>query len=224
MGSLFPQKNAKFLQASTSEVYGDPLVHPQPESYWGNVNTIGVRSCYDEGKRAAETLVFDYSEQLGLDAKIVRIFNTYGPRMRPADGRVVSNFIVQALQGDPITVYGQGEQTRSFCHVDDTVEGIVRLFHSDFVGPVNIGNPNEFTIRKLAEIVLEETDSASTLDMLPMPIDDPRVRQPDISIARELLKWEATVSLREGIRKTLPYFKIEVESGDVRARTILDQF
>tara|TARA_B100001540_G_scaffold232490_1_gene206748 strand:- start:398 stop:832 length:435 start_codon:yes stop_codon:yes gene_type:complete len=144
--------------------------------------------------------------------------------MRPGDGRVVSNFIVQALQGDPLTIYGDGQQTRSFCHVEDTVEGIVRLFHSDFVGPVNIGNPNEFTIRKLAEIVLEETDSASTLDMLPMPIDDPRVRQPDISIARELLKWEATVSLREGIRKTLPYFKIEVESGDVRARTILDQF
>ncbi|HCK60738.1 MAG TPA: NAD-dependent dehydratase [Gemmatimonadetes bacterium] len=224
MLGLAKKKDARLLLASTSEVYGDPEVHPQPETYWGHVNPVGPRGVYDEAKRFSEAMTMAYHKYHGVDTRIVRIFNTYGPRMRPGDGRVVSNFIVQALKGDPLTIYGEGQQTRSFCHVDDTVEGIVRLFHSDFVGPVNIGNPNEFTIRKLAEIVLEETDSASTLEMLPMPVDDPQVRQPDIAIARELLQWEATVSLREGIRKTLPYFKIEVESGDARARTILDQF
>ncbi len=173
MLGLAKEKNARFLLASTSEVYGDPKVHPQPETYWGHVNPVGPRGVYDEAKRFAEAMTMAYHQYHGVDTRIVRIFNTYGPRMRPGDGRVVSNFIVQALQGDPLTVYGQGRQTRSFCHVDDTVEGIVRLFHSDCVGPVNIGNPNELTIRQLAEIVLEETESTSTLDMMPMPVDDP---------------------------------------------------
>ncbi|HAT38324.1 MAG TPA: NAD-dependent dehydratase [Gemmatimonadetes bacterium] len=217
------EKGARFLLASTSEVYGDPHVHPQPETYWGNVNPVGPRGVYDEAKRFAEAITMAYQRYHGVETGIARIFNTYGPRMRPGDGRVVSNFIVQALQGDPITVYGKGEQTRSFCHVHDAVEGIVRLFYSDYVGPVNIGNQNEYTILQLAEMVLEETKSTSPLNMLRMPVDDPKVRRPDISLARELFGWEATVSLREGIRKTLPYFKREVESRNARARTILDQ-
>jgi len=223
MLGLAKEKGARFLLASTSEVYGDPQVHPQPETYWGHVNPVGPRGVYDEAKRFAEAMTMAYHKCHNVDTRIVRIFNTYGPRMRPGDGRVVSNFIVQALQGDPITIYGEGQQTRSFCHVHDTVEGIVRLFHSECAGPVNIGNPNEFTIRQLAEIVLEETRSTSTLDTLRMPVDDPKVRRPDISLARVLLGWEATVSLREGIRMTLPYFKVEVENRDARARTILDE-
>ncbi|MDC0160796.1 SDR family oxidoreductase [Gemmatimonadales bacterium] len=223
MLGLAKEKGARFLLASTSEVYGDPQVHPQPETYWGHVNPVGPRGVYDEAKRFAEAMTMAYHKCHNVDTRIVRIFNTYGPRMRPGDGRVVSNFIVQALQGDPITIYGEGQQTRSFCHVHDTVEGIVRLFHSECAGPVNIGNPNEFTIRELAEIVLEETRSTSTLDTLRMPVDDPKVRRPDISLARVLLGWEATVSLREGIRMTLPYFKVEVESRDARARTIVDE-
>ena len=223
MLGLAKEKGARFLLASTSEVYGDPQVHPQPETYWGHVNPVGPRGVYDEAKRFAEAMTMAYHKCHNVDTRIVRIFNTYGPRMRPGDGRVVSNFIVQALQGDPITIYGEGQQTRSFCHVHDTVEGIVRLFHSECAGPVNIGNPNEFTIRELAEIVLEETRSTSTLDTLRMPVDDPKVRRPDTSLARVLLGWEATVSLREGIRMTLPYFKVEVESRDARARTIVDE-
>lgn len=213
-------KKARFLLASTSEVYGDPLVHPQPETYWGNVNPIGPRGVYDEGKRFAEAITMAYHTYHGLETRIVRIFNTYGPRMRPGDGRVVSNFIVQALRGDPLTIYGDGSQTRSFCFVKDEVEGIFRLFHSDRSAPVNIGNPNEFTIRQLADVVIEETGSDSVIEQMPLPKDDPKVRQPDITIARELLGWEPTVQLRQGIRETLPHFKAEVEAHDAKARTI----
>lgn len=213
-------KKARFLLASTSEVYGDPLLHPQPETYWGNVNPVGVRGVYDEAKRFAEAMTMAYHRHHGVDTRIVRIFNTYGPRMRPGDGRVVSNFIVQALRGDPITIYGDGSQTRSFCFVEDEVDGIYRLFASDRVDPVNIGNPVEFTIRELADIVLEETGSPSGLQKLPLPADDPKVRQPDISVARELLEWEPEVELREGIRRTVPYFQKELERHDARARTI----
>lgn len=217
---LAKAKGARFLLASTSEVYGDPDVHPQPETYWGHVNPVGPRGVYDEAKRFAEAMTMAYHTYHGVDTRIVRIFNTYGPRMRPGDGRVVSNFIVQALRGDPITIYGDGQQTRSFCYVKDEVEGIFRLFHSERVQPVNIGNPDEFTIRELAEIVLEETGSGSSLDRLPMPVDDPKVRRPDISVARTVLDWEPAVDLREGIRKTLPYFRDELERHDARARTI----
>lgn len=213
-------KGARFLLASTSEVYGDPQVHPQPETYWGHVNPVGPRGVYDEAKRFAEAITMAYHTYHGLDTRIVRIFNTYGPRMRPGDGRVVSNFIVQALRGDPITIYGDGEQTRSFCFVSDEVEGIVRLFDSDHVDPVNIGNPDEFTIRQLADIVLEASGSSSVLESLPLPVDDPKVRQPDISVAREILGWEPAVDVREGIRQTLPYFRDELERHDARARTI----
>ena len=213
-------KGARFLLASTSEVYGDPLVHPQPETYWGNVNPVGYRGVYDEAKRFAEAITMAYHRYHGVDTRIVRIFNTYGPRMRPGDGRVVSNFIVQALRGDPITIYGDGSQTRSFCFVEDEVEGIYRLFHSDRVDPTNIGNPNEFTIRELADVVLEETGSDSRIETLPLPADDPKVRRPDISIARDVLAWEPTVSLREGVRRALPYFRDELERGDAKARTI----
>ncbi|MDE0899207.1 MAG: SDR family oxidoreductase [Longimicrobiales bacterium] len=213
-------KAARFLLASTSEVYGDPLVHPQPETYWGNVNPIGPRGVYDEAKRFAEAMTMAYHTYHGLETRIVRIFNTYGPRMRPGDGRVVSNFIVQALRGDPLTIYGDGSQTRSFCYVKDEVEGIFRLFNSNRAEPVNIGNPNEFTIAELAEVVLEETSSDSTIDRLPLPTDDPKVRQPDITIARELLGWEPAVGLRSGIRETLPYFREELEHHDAKARTI----
>ena len=213
-------KGARYLLASTSEVYGDPQVHPQPESYWGHVNPIGVRGVYDEAKRFAEAMTMAYHRYHGVQTRIVRIFNTYGPRMRPGDGRVVSNFIVQALRGDPISIYGDGSQTRSFCYVEDEVDGIYRLFHSDHAEPVNIGNPKEFTIRELADVILEETGSASSLETLPLPADDPKVRQPDITAARRLLGWEPRVDLREGIRKTLPYFRAELERHDAKARTI----
>jgi dTDP-glucose 4,6-dehydratase len=194
-------KGARFLLASTSEVYGDPLVHPQPEAYWGNVNPVGVRGVYDEAKRFAEAMTMAYHRYHGVDTRIVRIFNSYGPSMRPGDGRVVSNFIVQALRGDPLTIYGDGSQTRSFCYVDDEVDGIYRLFHSNRVEPTNIGNPNEFTIRELADIVLEETGSSSKIEVLPLPADDPKVRQPDITRARQILGWEPEVTLDEGLRR-----------------------
>jgi dTDP-glucose 4,6-dehydratase len=200
-------KKARYLLASTSEVYGDPLVHPQPETYWGNVNPVGPRGVYDEAKRFAEALTMAYHRTHGVDTRIVRIFNTYGPRMRPADGRVVSNFIVQALRGEPLTVYGDGSQTRSFCYVSDEVEGIFRLFHSDRNEPVNIGNPDEFTVAELATLVLEETGGASAVVHRPLPDDDPKVRRPDITVARELLGWEPRVPLREGLRRTIPWFK-----------------
>lgn len=217
---LAKAKSARFLLASTSEVYGDPLVHPQPETYWGNVNPIGPRGVYDEAKRFAEATTMAYHTYHGLETRIVRIFNTYGPRMRPGDGRVVSNFIVQALRGDPLTIYGDGSQTRSFCYVKDEVEGIFRLFNSNRAEPVNIGNPNEFTIAELAKVVLEETGGSSPIERLPLPTDDPKVRQPDITVARELLGWEPTVDLRLGIRQTLPYFREELERTDAKARTI----
>jgi len=213
-------KGARFLLASTSEVYGDPLVHPQPETYWGNVNPVGLRGVYDEAKRFAEAITMAYHRFHGVDTRIVRIFNTYGPSMRPGDGRVVSNFIMQALRGDPLTIYGDGSQTRSFCYVDDEVDGIYRLFHSNRIEPTNIGNPNEFTIRELADIVLEETGSSSKIEALPLPADDPKVRKPDITIARSVLGWEPKVSLPEGIRRTLPYFRAQLERHDARARTI----
>ena len=207
MLGLAKRVKAKIFQASTSEVYGDPLVHPQPESYWGHVNPIGIRSCYDEGKRAAETLFFDYHRQHGVDIRVVRIFNTYGPRMHPKDGRVVSNVIIQALKGEDITIYGDGSQTRSFCYVDDLIEGFLALMNQDAViGPVNIGNPNEFTIRQLAELAIELTGSSSKLTYLPLPSDDPKQRQPDITRAREKLGWEPTIQLREGLGKTIAYF------------------
>ena len=213
-------KGARFLLASTSEVYGDPQVHPQPETYWGNVNPIGVRGVYDEAKRFAEAMTMAYHRYHGVDTRIVRIFNTYGPRMRPGDGRVVSNFIVQALRGDPISIYGDGSQTRSFCYVTDEVDGIYRLFQSDRTDPTNVGNPDEFTILELAQVIIEETGSSSTLDSMPLPEDDPKVRKPDISIAREVLGWEPTVKLREGIRLTVPFFKEELERSDATARTM----
>jgi dTDP-glucose 4,6-dehydratase len=200
-------KRARFLLASTSEVYGDPLVHPQPESYWGNVNPIGPRGCYDEAKRFAEAITMAYHRARGVDTRIVRIFNTYGPRMRPGDGRVVSNFIVQALKCEPLTVYGDGSQTRSFCYVADEVEGIYRLFLSDEHQPVNVGNPNEFTVRQLAELVVELTGSTSPIKSLPLPTDDPKVRRPDIARARALFGWEPTVQLREGLGRTIEYFR-----------------
>jgi UDP-glucuronate decarboxylase len=197
------------LQASTSEVYGDPAVHPQTEDYWGNVNPIGTRSCYDEGKRCAETLFFDYHRQLGIQIKVARIFNTYGPRMHPDDGRVVSNFIVHAIEGRPITIYGAGSQTRSFCYVDDTVDGLVRLMQSpaEVIGPINIGNPVEMTIGELATQILEKTGSRATLEYLELPPDDPKQRQPDISRARELLQWEPKVNLDDGLERTISYFR-----------------
>jgi len=213
-------KGARFLLASTSEVYGDPQVHPQPETYWGHVNPIGYRGVYDEAKRFAEAITMAYHRYHGLDTRIVRIFNTYGPAMRPGDGRVVSNFIVQALRGDPLTLYGDGTQTRSFCYVSDEVEGIYRLFHSGRVEPTNVGNPDEFTIRELADIVLEEAGSASPLEFLPLPEDDPKVRRPDITRAREVLGWEPTVDLREGIRRTIPYFREELARHGATARTL----
>ena len=203
---------ARFFQASTSEVYGDPDVHPQPESYRGAVSTTGPRACYDEGKRVAETLCFDYARQYGVEVKVVRIFNTYGPRMNPDDGRVVSNFIVQALRNQDITIYGDGSQTRSFCYVDDLIEGFLRLMDSpaEVTGPVNIGNPGEFSMLELAEIVIELTGSQSKLVRRPLPQDDPRQRRPDISRARELLDWEPKVQLREGLTRTIAYFEGEL--------------
>lgn len=209
MLGLAKRIKAKILQASTSEVYGDPLVHPQSETYWGHVNPIGERSCYDEGKRSAETLFVNYHKQNNVEIKIIRIFNTYGPRMHPDDGRVVSNFIVQALQNKDITIYGEGKQTRSFQYVDDLVEGMIRMMASpkEFTGPVNIGNPNEFTIRELAEKVIELTGSKSKLINKPLPPDDPMMRQPDISLAKKELKWQPTIQLEEGLIKTINYFK-----------------
>jgi UDP-glucuronate decarboxylase len=209
MLGLAKRVKAPILQASTSEVYGDPTQHPQTESYWGNVNPIGIRSCYDEGKRCAETLFFDYHRQHNLDIKVARIFNTYGPRMHPADGRVVSNFVMQALRGEDITIYGNGMQTRSFCYVDDLVDGFLRLMGTPagFTGPINLGNPDEFTIRHLAETVIEMTGARSSLVERPLPPDDPRQRQPDIALARNKLDWEPTVKLRDGLVKTIDYFR-----------------
>jgi dTDP-glucose 4,6-dehydratase len=204
---LAKAKGARFFLASTSEVYGDPLVHPQPETYWGNVNPVGPRGVYDEAKRFAEAITMAYHRHHGVDTRIVRIFNTYGPRMRPHDGRVVSNFIVQALRGEALTIYGDGNQTRSFCYVSDLVEGIYRLFMSDRVDPTNVGNPTEFTVRQLAEQVLALTGSASALRTLPLPEDDPKVRQPDITIARTVLGWEPKVALHDGLQDTIAYFR-----------------
>ncbi|HET8899506.1 MAG TPA: UDP-glucuronic acid decarboxylase family protein [Rhodanobacteraceae bacterium] len=208
MLGLAKRLRCRIFQASTSEVYGDPAVHPQTEAYWGNVNPIGIRSCYDEGKRCAETLFFDYHRQHNLDIKVARIFNTYGPRMHPNDGRVVSNFIVQALKGQPITIYGEGQQTRSFCYVDDLVDGFLRLMDSerDFPGPVNLGNPGEFTIRQLAEMVIDMTGSASRLVFEPLPADDPMQRKPDITLAQSKLAWEPRIHVEEGLKRTIAYF------------------
>ena len=220
MLGLAKRCGAKVLQASTSEVYGDPEIHPQPESYLGAVNPIGIRACYDEGKRAAETLFFDYLRQNRVNIRVVRIFNTYGPRMHPFDGRVVSNFIRQALRGEDITIYGDGSQTRSFCYRDDLVEGIVRMMNApdDFHGPVNIGNPGEFTIRELAELVIELTGADSKLVQRPLPADDPLQRQPDITLARQRLGWEPTVPLREGLERTIAWFR-SIDMGRYRPPT-----
>jgi len=208
MLGLAKRLQAKIFQASTSEVYGDPAVHPQTEGYWGRVNPIGIRACYDEGKRCAETLFFDYHRQHQLKIRVARIFNTYGPRMHPNDGRVVSNFVMQALRNEPITIYGEGNQTRSFCYVDDLIEGCVRLMdHDTLTGPVNLGNPHEFTIRQLAEKVIELTRSRSTIIFEPLPEDDPMQRRPDIALAREKLDWAPSIELEEGLMKTISYFK-----------------
>ena len=215
MLGLAKRVRARILQASTSEVYGDPLEHPQKEGYWGNVNPIGLRSCYDEGKRLAETLMTDYHRQNNVDIRIARIFNTYGPRMLEDDGRVVSNFIVQALRGQPLTLYGEGQQTRSFCYVDDLVEGLTRLMNvPDVHDPVNLGNPGEFTIKQLAEEVIKTCESTSGLTHMPLPADDPRQRKPDISKAQALLGWNPTISLHEGLKKTVEDFKKRVKVGD----------
>jgi UDP-glucuronate decarboxylase len=213
MLGLAKRVKARILQASTSEVYGDPEIHPQPESYWGRVNTIGIRSCYDEGKRCAETLFFDYWRQHQLEIKVMRIFNTYGPRMHPQDGRVVSNFIVQALKGEDITMYGDGQQTRSFCYVDDLIEGMLRLMDSpaDFTGPVNVGNPGEFTMLALAETVLRLVGSKSKLTFHPLPADDPKQRQPDIALAKSALGWEPKVCLEDGLKETVSYFRKQLD-------------
>jgi len=220
---LAKRVSAKVLQASTSEVYGDPTVHPQVESYWGNVNPIGPRACYDEGKRCAETLFFDYHRQVGLQIKVARIFNTYGPRMHPNDGRVVSNFIVQALGNQPITVFGDGNQTRSFCYVDDLVDALMRLMKtpSGVTGPINVGNPTECTMLELAERVIETTNSASKIVFRPLPTDDPQRRRPDISRAREQLGWEPRVPLQEGLERTVAYFDALLSEGGrgVKARS-----
>jgi dTDP-glucose 4,6-dehydratase len=217
---LAKAKGARFLLASTSEVYGDPLLHPQPESYWGNVNPVGPRGVYDEAKRFAEAMTMAYHRFHGVETRIVRIFNTYGPRMRPGDGRVVSNFIVQALRGEPLSVYGDGSQTRSFCYVDDLVDGIFRLFHSDRAEPTNIGNPDEFTVRELAEKVIGMTESPSGIDQRPLPEDDPKVRRPDITLARGVLGWEPQVPLEEGLARTIPYFRTMVKTLDSTSRTL----
>jgi UDP-glucuronate decarboxylase len=214
---LAKRVKAKILQASTSEVYGDPEVHPQTEGYWGRVNPVGPRSCYDEGKRCAETLFFDYWRQHRLRIKVVRIFNTYGPRMLPDDGRVVSNFVMQALRGEDITIYGDGQQTRSFCYVDDLIEAMIRVMATpdDFTGPINIGNPTEFTIRQLAEEVLSLTGSKSQLVFKPLPIDDPKQRQPDIALAKKALDWSPSVELKRGLEKTISYFRVQLQAGAV---------
>ena len=217
MLGLAKRTKARILQASTSEVYGDPSEHPQPESYWGNVNPIGMRSCYDEGKRCAETLFFDYHRQHKLAIRVVRIFNTYGPRMHPNDGRVVSNFIMQALRGEDITIYGDGRQTRSFCYVDDLIDGFMRMMANPhgLVGPVNLGNPNEFTMLELAQAVIAQTGTRSNLIHKPLPSDDPRQRQPDIYLARERLNWAPRVQLAEGLEKTIDYFRRLIEKGRI---------
>lgn len=220
MLGLAKRTRAKIFQASTSEVYGDPQVHPQLESYWGNVNPIGTRSCYDEGKRCAETLFFDYHRQHQLKIKVARIFNTYGPHMHPGDGRVVSNFIVQALRNEPITIYGKGNQTRSFCYVDDLIEAFVRLMDSsdEITGPINLGNPSEFTILELARTIIEMTNSKSELHFLSLPSDDPKQRQPDITLARNILGWQPQVALRDGLARTIPYFEALISAG-VKVKT-----
>lgn len=214
------QHQARFLLASTSEVYGDPTVHPQPEDYWGNVNPVGLRGVYDEAKRYAEAMTMAYHRTHAVDTRIVRIFNTYGPRMRPADGRVVSNFIVQGLRGEAMTIYGDGSQTRSFCYVDDEVDGIFRLFNSERVQPTNIGNPDEFSILELAELVKAETGSEAPIRTLPLPSDDPKVRKPDITVATSVLGWSPAVDLREGLKRTTPYFRNLVEGEDATSRTL----
>ncbi|MFO7728152.1 MAG: UDP-glucuronic acid decarboxylase family protein, partial [Desulfonatronovibrio sp.] len=215
MLGLAKRLGCRIFQASTSEVYGDPEIHPQVENYWGNVNPIGPRSCYDEGKRCAETLFFDYRRKHGLDIRVGRIFNTYGPRMHPADGRVVSNFIIQALRQEPITLYGNGEQTRSFCYIDDLVDGFLKFMNNEkgFSGPVNLGNPGEFTIRELAETIVDITGSKSEIVHRPLPEDDPRMRRPDISLARQQFGWEPEVPLREGLKRTIAYFEELVRHG-----------
>jgi UDP-glucuronate decarboxylase len=220
MLGLAKRLRCRILQASTSEVYGDPAVHPQTEDYWGHVNPIGIRSCYDEGKRCAETLFFDYHRQHRLEIKVARIFNTYGPRMHPNDGRVVSNFIVQALKADPITIFGEGSQTRSFCYVDDLIDGLIRLMASpaEMTGPINLGNPNEFTIRELAELVIELTGSKSPLVYQPLPSDDPKQRQPNISQAATRLGWEPNVALRDGLLQTVGYFDRLLSQGSNKGR------
>jgi UDP-glucuronate decarboxylase len=219
MLGLAKRLRARIFQASTSEVYGDPEVHPQPESYWGRVNPIGIRSCYDEGKRCAETLFFDYHRQHDLDIKVVRIFNTYGPRMHPNDGRVVSNFIVQALRGEDITIYGDGKQTRSFCYVDDLIEGFVRFMNTEagFTGPMNLGNPGEFTMIELAELVLKLVGGRSKLSFRPLPSDDPKQRQPDIALAKSKLDWQPKVALEDGLKETIAYFRTLLAEGDIGA-------
>jgi UDP-glucuronate decarboxylase len=227
MLGLAKRLKCRIFQASTSEVYGDPSIHPQTEDYWGNVNPIGPRSCYDEGKRCAETLFFDYFRQHKLDIKVARIFNTYGPRMHPHDGRVVSNFVVQALQGQPITIYGDGAQTRSFCYVDDLIDGFIRLMASPagFTGPVNLGNPAEFTIRELAELVIDMTGSKSKLEFMPLPADDPKQRQPDIMQAREHLGWQPAIALRDGLRHTIGYFdRLLSASSNETSKATVNQF
>ena len=209
MLGLAKRVKARIMQASTSEVYGDPAVHPQREDYWGNVNPTGIRACYDEGKRCAETLFFDYYRQNNVDIKVIRIFNTYGPRMHPDDGRVVSNFIVQALRGETLTVYGDGTQTRSFCYVDDMTDGMIKMMNSPkgFTGPVNLGNPDEYCVKDLAEMIISLTGSNSRIDYRPLPMDDPKRRQPDIGLAREKLDWEPDVKIEEGLKKTVEYFR-----------------
>jgi UDP-glucuronate decarboxylase len=225
MLGLAKRVRATIFQASTSEVYGDPSVHPQPEAYWGHVNPIGLRSCYDEGKRCAETLFFDYHRQHGLKVKVARIFNTYGPRMHPQDGRVVSNFIVQALQGRPITIYGDGSQTRSFCYVDDLIDGFMGLMATDasVTGPMNLGNPTEFTIRELADVIREIVGSRVPIIQLPLPQDDPKQRKPDITHARKLLNWEPQVQLKRGIEATVSYFDKILATGMTRKAPKLRQ-
>jgi UDP-glucuronate decarboxylase len=213
MLGLARRTKARILQASTSEVYGDPLVHPQREDYWGHVNPIGIRSCYDEGKRCAETLFMDYHRQNGVEIRLMRIFNTYGPRMNAEDGRVVSNFIVQALKGEPITIYGDGSQTRSFCYCDDNIEGMIRLMNGEHMGPINIGNPNEFTMLELAEQVISLTGSKSEIVNMPLPQDDPKQRQPDITLAKKVLDWEPKVQLREGLEATIAYFEKDLSGA-----------
>jgi UDP-glucuronate decarboxylase len=210
MLGLAKRTGAKILHTSTSEIYGDPKVHPQTESYWGNVNPIGIRACYDEGKRAAETLCFDYNRKHGVDIKVVRIFNTYGPRTGVDDGRVVSNFIIQALRGDPITIYGDGSQTRSFCYVDDMINGLVAMMQSSLTGPVNLGNPSEFTVKELAMMVLRLTQSSSKIVYKDLPQDDPQQRRPNISLARDKLSWEPKVDLETGLKETIEYFRTKI--------------